>query len=136
MMNMPSKKFTSRETRFEAVMGRLKQAIQVENDSQLAEELGLSSSGFANLKKRGSLPYERFERVCNSRNVSMDWLLTGEGAMWRGEPTDRQMLALMGLVSALSPEQRRDICAVVEEKKRLNELEKAVFDLRAAVKRG
>jgi len=133
---MSSDKFTERERRFEEVMARLKQAIKVENDAQIAEELGLSSSGFANIKKRGSLPYERLERVCNSRNVSMDWLLTGEGLMWRGEPADRQMLALMGLVAALSPEQRREICTVAEEKKRLNELEKAVSDLRAEVKRG
>lgn len=113
-------------------MARLKQAIKAENDAKVAEELGLSSSGFANIKKRGSLPYERMERVCDSRNVSMDWLLTGEGLMWRGEPTDRQMLALMELVAALSPEQRREICAVAEEKKRLNQLERAVAELRAA----
>ena len=129
---MSSDKFTDRERRFEEVMARLKQAIKAENDAKVAEELGLSSSGFANIKKRGSLPYERMERVCDSRNVSMDWLLTGEGLMWRGEPTDRQMLALMELVAALSPEQRREICAVAEEKKRLNQLERAVAELRAA----
>lgn len=128
---MSSDKFTDRERRFEEVMARLKQAIKAENDAQVAEELGLSSSGFANIKKRGSLPYERLERVCNSRNVSMDWLLTGEGLMWRSEPADRQVLALMELVTALSPEQRREICAVAEEKKRLNEIERAVAELRA-----
>lgn len=116
-------------------MARLKRAVKAESDAQIAEQLGLSSSGFANIKKRGSLPYERLERVCNSRNVSMDWLLTGEGLMWRSEPTDRQMLALMELVAALSPEQRREICAVAEEKKRLNQLESAVDELRAAAKR-
>lgn len=132
---MSSDKFTDRERRFEEVMARLKRAVKAESDAQIAEQLGLSSSGFANIKKRGSLPYERLERVCNSRNVSMDWLLTGEGLMWRSEPTDRQMLALMELVAALSPEQRREICAVAEEKKRLNQLESAVDELRAAAKR-
>lgn len=128
---MSSDKFTDRERRFEEIMARLKRAIKAENDAQIAEELGLSSSGFANIKKRGSLPYERLERICNSRNVSMDWLLTGEGLMWRGEPADRQVLALMELVTALSPEQRREICAVAEEKKRLNEIERAISELRA-----
>ena len=132
---MSSENIPDRERRFEAVMGRLKHVTMAENDSQLAEILGLSSSGFANIKKRGSLPYERFEQLCNSRNVSMDWLLTGDGAMWRGEPADRQMAALIELVSALQPEQRREICAVAEEKKRLNQLERAVEELRAAAKR-
>ena len=134
---MSSDKFTDRERRFEVVMARLKQAVKAENDAQIAEELGLSSSGFANIKKRGSLPYERLERICNSRNVSMDWLLTGDGLMWRNEPADRQMSALMALISALPPEQRREICAVAEEKERLNQLERAVAELRAtATKRG
>lgn len=129
---MSSNKFTDRERHFEEVIARLKRAIKAENDARIAEELGLSGSGFANIKKRSSLPYERLEQICNSRNVSMDWLLTGEGSMWRHDPpADKQMAALMELVAALSPEQRREICSVAEEKKRLNDLERAIAELRA-----
>lgn len=66
------------EYTFDRVMARLKTAINASNDGQLARKMGLSSSAYANLKARASIPHEKIILLAISHNVSLDWLLTGQ----------------------------------------------------------
>ncbi|MGZ5789896.1 MAG: helix-turn-helix domain-containing protein [Burkholderiaceae bacterium] len=58
-------------------MSRLKSAVDASNDGQLASKLGLSASAYANLKSRGSIPYEKAIALALSHNVNLHWLFTG-----------------------------------------------------------
>ena len=66
---------------FEDVMDRLKAAAGAASYSDLAGMLKLSSSAYANLKKRNSIPFERVISLCYSLNVNTNWLLYGFGDM-------------------------------------------------------
>lgn len=64
----------------EETLGRMRQSLGVSNNSQLAEKLGLSSSGTISLwKKRGKIPLPNLEKVAQLTSVSLDWLVAGEG---------------------------------------------------------
>lgn len=76
--------------------------------------------------------------------ISIDWLLTGEGLMHRGEagqvgqgaaesPREQALLALW---RELDEDAQREIQRAAEEKKRLNTLEQRVSELEAVVAAG
>lgn len=75
---MSSEELTIKEQQFNEVMARLKSRLSLSSYNQLAASLGLSSGDFGNRKKRGSLPYEAILDLCRSRNMSVEWVLTGE----------------------------------------------------------
>lgn len=70
---------------FEAVLGRIKQALQLSTDAQVAELIGMSPSGLGNRKRSGSIPFENICRACAARGVNIDWVLTGIGAPLKTE---------------------------------------------------
>jgi hypothetical protein len=78
---------------FEAVLDRVKQAMQFDTDAQVAEFIGMSPSGLGNRKRSGSIPFENICKACASRCVNLEWVLTGSG------PQDR----VMAVYSRLDP---------------------------------
>lgn len=60
-------------------MGRLAAATDAASDAALARMLGLSTGDFAQRKARGRIPWDRVIPLAGSRNVSVDWLVSGEG---------------------------------------------------------
>ena len=113
------------ENNFENVMNRIKSLIKSNKDSDLALSLGLSSSGYANAKKRQVLPFDKIFDFSNSRNVNMDWLLTGEGTMLKGggvgnESFSDEDIKLLKLIKALAPEQKNDTVKDLEKFVRWN----------------
>ena len=125
------------ELSFNDVMLRLKTATKANSYNSLAEMMGLSSSAFANFKKRDSIPYDRVFSLASSLNVSADWILTGEGDIYRtakntaffGKELDKQEQLAFELFLALSPERRKEILAIIEKEKRALDLEKRVIQL-------
>lgn len=70
------------------------------------------------------------------KDINLDWLLTGEGDMRREAKNDwliGQDKAAFDYYLALRPEQRREILAVIQEKKRVNELESRLDQLQMKV---
>ena len=73
--------------------------------------------------------------------VSVDWLLTGEGSMFRGmsadgaEPVTENMQekAMLELFRALGDAGKREIQSAAEEKKRLMDVEQRLKDLTEAL---
>jgi hypothetical protein len=99
------------EINFDDVMNRLKSYTNAKSFNALADMLGLSSSNFANLKKRNSIPYDKILEFSNSHNVSMDWLLTGEGTMLKGgvsndERFSEEDLQILRMIKRLPPTQK------------------------------
>lgn len=80
-MSEASSNFTNRETvelDYETIMKRLRTLIRADSEIELARALGLSSSGLANQKRRGIVPWDRVVELAVSRNMSLDELVFRE----------------------------------------------------------
>lgn len=65
------------EVTADAVIGRLKLALGVRTDAEIAELLGVARNTIANWRQRNSVPYEECLRVALNSKFTMDFLLTG-----------------------------------------------------------
>ncbi|MCK9468169.1 MAG: helix-turn-helix domain containing protein [Porticoccaceae bacterium] len=133
-------KLTKSENDFKEVMQRAKLVTNATTWTELAEILEMSTGDLANRKKRGTLPLDRLIDMANSRNVSIDWLLSGEGSMYRGgdgsmrreEPAESlspKEEAVLALFRALDDDAQREIQQVAAEKKRLRDVEQRLEEL-------
>lgn len=68
------KTFSSQE-----VISRLKKALNISTDIELANYLGISKSTLSNWKARNTLDLPLLFSLCEQ--ISIDWLLTGKGEM-------------------------------------------------------
>lgn len=127
-----------------AVLNRLQRVHGVKNDNQLCERLGVNRSTLGSWVARESVPYAICVEIAEGMAISLDWLLTGEGPMRRGEvgqveqgaaesPREQALLALW---RELDEDAQREIQRAAEEKKRLNTLEQRVSELEAVVAAG
>ena len=135
---MSTGKFANGEFDFEAVINRAKLIAKVKTQNELAEALGMSTGDLSNRKKRGTLPFERLVELAYSRNVSVDWLLTGTekelpSAHVAGVSLSPRHQALLDLFNALPEEKQREAFSALEDKKRLLELEDHYQELKAAL---
>ena len=65
------------------VLDRLQKVFNVTTDTALASKMGLKRATLGAWRTRNSMPYAECISVAKSRNVSLDWLLTGEGEMYK-----------------------------------------------------
>ena len=68
---------------FEVVMQRLRDALNLENDKQLAAALGLKANAFYNRKSSGSLPFENVLELADKHQMCVDWIFFGLGNPFR-----------------------------------------------------
>lgn len=124
-----------------AVVDRLLAVYGVKNDNQLSDVLDIKRSTLGNWRARDSVPYPICVSVAVEKGVSLDWLLTGVGPMYRtGDVTDvtvapetQREQALLALFRELDEDGQRDIQSAAEEKKRLKSLEQRLKELEAVV---
>jgi hypothetical protein len=69
----------------EEIIGRLKEALSVASDGQLANYLGISRQNIGAARKRQDVPPGWIYKVAALTGCSMDWLRFGQGAKIRGE---------------------------------------------------
>lgn len=127
-----------------SVLERLALVLGTKTGNQLAEALGVSPQTISSWKSRESVPYAQCVDVASEKGVSLDWLLTGEGPMRRGEvgPTapanaeSPREQALLALWRELDEDAQREIQLAAEEKKRLKTLEQRLQELEAVVAAG
>ena len=74
-------------TKFDDILGRLKYATGTKSDTSLAKVLGVGQSSISSAKERQKLPPSWLVNASASYNISVDWLISGEGLMWRSEKT-------------------------------------------------
>lgn len=126
-----------------SVLDRLHQIFGVKNDSQLCSALGVNRSTVGSWISRESVPYAICVDIAAERGISLDWLLTGEGPMQRGqsaqataassEPANPREQTILELYRALDEDAQREIQSAAEEKKRLKALEQRLQELEAVV---
>lgn len=78
------KTFSSKE-----VIERLKIALNLSSDNALAETLGVSKATLSNWKSRNSIDIPLLFSKCE--HLSVDWLLTGNGAMLKSTTQEPQV---------------------------------------------
>jgi transcriptional regulator with XRE-family HTH domain len=79
------------------IMERMKRAGGLKNYTAVAERLGITPQAVSNYKKKGKMPPGLIIRFAELYGLSVDWLLTGMGDMYR--PHD---FAMEGEVTAFS----------------------------------
>lgn len=70
---------------FDEVVDRAKKAFKINDDKDLAEFIGLNSKSFSARKRSQSLPIEELLLVANREKVDLNWLLTGQGEIYKNE---------------------------------------------------
>lgn len=125
-----------------AVIERLKELFKVTSDTALCDKAGINRQTLSNWKQRNSVPYPLCVSVAEEIGASIDWLLTGEGPMYRSAPpapaaqlTAREE-AVLAMFRALDEGAQREIQQVAEEKKRLRDVERQIRELRALLPEG
>ena len=69
----------------EKIICRLKEALDVKSDGQLAKYLGISRQNIGAARKREDIPTGWIYKVAEMTGCSMDWLSFGEGSKMRVE---------------------------------------------------
>ncbi len=62
---------------------RMRWAGKLKNDSAVARVLSVTPQALSNYKKRGELPTDLVVRFSGIYNLSLDWLINGEGDVYR-----------------------------------------------------
>ena len=62
---------------------RMRWAGKLKNDSAVARVLGVTPQALSNYKKRGEMPTDLVLRFAEIHGLSVDWLISGKGEMYR-----------------------------------------------------
>jgi transcriptional regulator with XRE-family HTH domain len=71
---------------------RLKLARGNTSQKAFASELGVHENTVSNAERRDSAPQDYLVKIAEARNVNLNWLLTGRGAMFVDEATGGSLL--------------------------------------------
>jgi hypothetical protein len=72
----------------ELIINRLKIAFSAKNDADIAKKLHISPQSLSNWKKRKTIDWKSVFTYCE--HVNLNWLLTGEGAMFKEKKQEKQ----------------------------------------------
>lgn len=113
---------------------------------QIREDKGLSVTAIAALldenrqrivdieSGKQRIPEDVIIKCIEKFFIDANWLMTGEGNMYRYQSNvqpNRKMAAMQKLMESLSERQQEEILSVIEEKERLNRLEKQFSEIAA-----
>jgi hypothetical protein len=69
------------------IIERMRWAGKLKNDSAVARVLGVTPQALSNYKKRGEMPTDLVLKFANIYGLSVDWLITGDGEMYKAGKT-------------------------------------------------
>jgi len=77
---------TKNEFQFEEIMQRIATIMEINQgsmpyDKEIAYELGLSQTQYANDKKRNTIPYEEIVKLCERYSITINWVILGNSSM-------------------------------------------------------
>lgn len=121
-----------RSKKSQAVLARLKQITGTTTDASLSAALKISPQTLSSWKGRDSTPYSLCVDIAQTRGISLDWLLLGEGPILRHSSTEAIEDAqesttredtILALWRLLDEDDRYVIQKALEEKRRLRDME-------------
>ena len=120
---------------------RIKQIIDAEklNITQFAEKIGVKRQRMQDVMSNRQKPtQDLLVAIVEILHINGTWLLTGKGNMYiteqpEEEPTDVVMDNIRGIVAELDRNQQIEIYSELKEKKRINDLTKAVSNLQQII---
>ncbi|MBA1205223.1 bacteriophage CI repressor [Pseudomonas capeferrum] len=116
-----------------AVLSRLKLVTASDTDAALSKALGVSPQTLSSWKVRNSIPYSLCVDLAARQGISLDWLLMGEGPQLRQADIPAQHQAWeqqhLAQLRSLNPGDLQVILASVQDKLRLDQLERQVDEL-------
>jgi Bacteriophage CI repressor helix-turn-helix domain len=74
------------------VFERLKEALKLPSDVELAQALGLGYQAFSKRKLRNSLPREEVETLIEQNHLCTEWVYAGTGPMYEGGEAQEKRL--------------------------------------------
>lgn len=121
-----------RSKKSQDVLARLKLITGTKTDASLSLALHISPQTLSSWKGRDSTPYSLCVDIAQTRGISLDWLLLGEGPVLR--PTSTEPLegaaesatrenAILAMWRLLDEDDRCAIQNALEEKRRLRDME-------------
>jgi len=93
-----------------SIIERMKQAYNVKTNKELAEKLGTSLSNIDNWKKRNNIPDKYLLLTSQMNGVEYNWLLTGEGEMYK--QTENRVQKARELLNNIENNHKTDVINV------------------------
>lgn len=121
------------------VMGRLQAVFGATTDSALADAMKVNRQTLGSWRARDRIPYEECVNLATEKGLSLDWLLIGEGQMYRGAKpvglaTENQRESLvLSLLRQLPDDDQLEIQLIAQGKKRLYDLEQRLEQVTTAL---
>ena len=121
-----------RSKKSQAVLTRLKLVTGTSTDAALSSALKISPQTLSSWKGRDSTPYAICIDIAQTRGISLDWLLLGEGPIQRHVETNATDVSqegttrentILALWRQLNEDDQSAIQSALEEKRRLRDLE-------------
>jgi len=123
---------------FDAILRRMKHITATKTDAELSAALNVSPQTLSSWKARNSIPYSFCIDLAERHGAALDWLFLGDGPQQRAlnaeHPASEQPLQewetlLLTRLRTLSLQDQQAIAQAVEEKQRINMLERQVEEL-------
>ncbi len=67
--------------KYSEIIEKMRWAGKLKNDSAVARRLGVTPQALSNYKKKGEMPTDLVLKFSKMYELSMDWLITGEGSV-------------------------------------------------------
>ena len=104
---------TAQHLGYTGIIGRMKEAGKLKNESAAARVLGVTPQALSNYKKRDRMPSHLVIRFASIYGLSVDWLLTGnaayrvaeEGSVFRSRAMEDAAGIVSKSMAALTPEE-------------------------------
>jgi len=93
--------------------------------------IDIDQQEIAQWRQQGQIPYEACERIAKQQNVSLKWLITGFGDKNSTDTIDRRLYIMNQLMESLPENQQQDFLSALQEKERINQIERELAELKA-----
>jgi len=113
---------------YREIMDRLKLYFKAKSDRQIAEKLGINYNTIKTWSNRGKIPLEKLLVKLQNEPISINWLLTGEGEMYKTPHIQNSIVAqgnnhkiIGNIIGNSTDNELKELCEVLKklpEKKR------------------
>lgn len=123
------------EFNFTDVIGRAKKALNIKDDKDFAERIGMKPTTFNSRKTAGSIPYDELLSLARTEKLDYNWLFTGEGVVFKSalaEPQAGYKVDLKVLYPELTENQVKKFEVEISEEIEFNKMKEFFYKNSAA----